>query len=599
MESVSASFKKAIKSDTREIKGYVEVIYKNINMDDYTMAIAPTKIRFSLDNEIVDSNRKTKNYASLEENYTLLDGSFILPNYNLKGDNAGYISEDIFQNIATTILKISNENNPILSPGITIYFKNNIAQKFNITITKSDNTILEINEIDNQKEIYQYIFEEDISIKSLQLDIIHMEYSNRRIRISEIDLGISQIYEGQDLVSFNIDEEIDLLLTSTPINDCKINLNNYDNSFDPINPIGLVKYLTDECIIKPFVGCLTEDNGVEYLCVGNYYLKDWSADIDGNATLNGQNILGKITDYEVPYSSNMVSQNLSIVNLANLLKEQYGLTLYGSVVQSANPCHLEDTNLINFLRAFASIQQNDEKKVKLYIDRKNNIRMYSLNKDVVETIPQTQLLEKVKSEITNKIKKVEINYLMGVNASEQTQNDTIINQNIELSNTEQYVWIKNSKFILPNDFSYSFSYSSSDGAKASLISLGRKISCFKLTGKKGDNINLQVSGTSLNNATWDLSTSYTNNEIEIGDVISLDFRNYLYLNEKALFTIAKALSTESKSIKINANYIGDPSLVPGDTVLIETKYGYKKIIITKQSLTFDGGLSGTIEGVGD
>lgn len=599
MESVSASFKKAIKSDTREIKGYVEVIYKNINMDDYTMAIAPTKIRFSLDNEIVDSNRKTKNYASLEENYTLLDGSFILPNYNLKGDNAGYISEDIFQNIATTILKISNENNPILSPGITIYFKNNIAQKFNITITKSDNTILEINEIDNQKEIYQYIFEEDISIKSLQLDIIQMEYSNRRIRISEIDLGISQIYEGQDLVSFNIDEEIDLLLTSTPINDCKINLNNYDNSFDPINPIGLVKYLTDECIIKPFVGCLTEDNGVEYLCVGNYYLKDWSADIDGNATLNGQNILGKITDYEVPYSSNMVSQNLSIVNLANLLKEQYGLTLYGSVVQSANPCHLEDTNLINFLRAFASIQQNDEKKVKLYIDRKNNIRMYSLNKDVVETIPQTQLLEKVKSEITNKIKKVEINYLMGVNASEQTQNDTIINQNIELSNTEQYVWIKNSKFILPNDFSYSFSYSSSDGAKASLISLGRKISCFKLTGKKGDNINLQVSGTSLNNATWDLSTSYTNNEIEIGDVISLDFRNYLYLNEKALFTIAKALSTESKSIKINANYIGDPSLVPGDTVLIETKYGYKKIIITKQSLTFDGGLSGTIEGVGD
>ena len=599
MESVSASFKKAIKSDTREIKGYVEVIYKNINMDDYTMAIAPTKIRFSLDNEIVDSNKKTKNYASLEENYTLLDGSFILPNYNLKGDNAGYISEDIFQNIATTILKISNENNPILSPGITIYFKNNIAQKFNITITKSDNTILEINEIDNQKEIYQYIFEEDISIKSLQLDIIQMEYSNRRIRISEIDLGISQIYEGQDLVSFNIDEEIDLLLTSTPINDCKINLNNYDNSFDPINPIGLVKYLTDECIIKPFVGCLTEDNGVEYLCVGNYYLKDWSADIDGNATLNGQNILGKITDYEVPYSSNMVSQNLSIVNLANLLKEQYGLTLYGSVVQSANPCHLEDTNLINFLRAFASIQQNDEKKVKLYIDRKNNIRMYSLNKDVVETIPQTQLLEKVKSEITNKIKKVEINYLMGVNASEQTQNDTIINQNIELSNTEQYVWIKNSKFILPNDFSYSFSYSSSDGAKASLISLGRKISCFKLTGKKGDNINLQVSGTSLNNATWDLSTSYTNNEIEIGDVISLDFRNYLYLNEKALFTIAKALSTESKSIKINANYIGDPSLVPGDTVLIETKYGYKKIIITKQSLTFDGGLSGTIEGVGD
>lgn len=112
-----------------------------------------------------------------------------------------------------------------------------------------------------------------------------MEYPNRRIRISEIDFGISNIYENDELISFTTNEEIDILKQSVPINDCTINLNNYNRDFDPLNPQGLVKYLTQNCIIKPFCGVLVENAGAEYKSLGYYYLDNWNANVDGNVTL--------------------------------------------------------------------------------------------------------------------------------------------------------------------------------------------------------------------------------------------------------------------------------------------------------------------------
>jgi hypothetical protein len=45
------------------------------------------------------------------------------------------------------------------------------------------------------------------------------------------------------------------------------------------------------------------------------------------------------------------------------------------------------------------------------------------------------------------------------------------------------------------------------------------------------------------------------------------------------------------------DYNGDPSLEAGDYIEVETPYGYKPIFIQKNRFTFNGGLSGSIEGV--
>ena len=201
MEKVSEGFKKAIKATEREIKGYVEVIFDNQDGSGYTLTAAPERLKNSLESEIVDGIKKNKKYASLEENYTELDGSFLLPNYNVKGDKSGYVSNEIFSNIENRTITLSKESDFITSSGITIYFENNIAQKFTLTIINGDdeNVILEV---ENDKSVYQHIFDNPMIIKSISINIQQMEYSNRRIRISEIDFGISQVYEGSDLVSF-------------------------------------------------------------------------------------------------------------------------------------------------------------------------------------------------------------------------------------------------------------------------------------------------------------------------------------------------------------------------------------------------------------
>ena len=60
LEAVSESFKKAIKSDTREVKGYVEVIYDDKDNSSYSITVSPNRLRNSLEQEIVDNIKKNK-----------------------------------------------------------------------------------------------------------------------------------------------------------------------------------------------------------------------------------------------------------------------------------------------------------------------------------------------------------------------------------------------------------------------------------------------------------------------------------------------------------------------------------------------------------
>ena len=54
-----------------------------------------------------------------------------------------------------------------------------------------------------------------------------------------------------------------------------------------------------------------------------------------------------------------------------------------------------------------------------------------------------------------------------------------------------------------------------------------------------------------------------------------------------------------KKSKISLEYSGNPSHEAGDTITVPTKYGDKDLFIEKLTLKYDGGLSGTIDGVGN
>ena len=95
MISVSDSFKKAIKDFNRNIYGYVEVDYQH---DEYSLSVdkIPQLSNISLDDGSgLFSNKKVMTkYATLETNYTLLDGSFVVWNENIKSIDLSKVNDE-------------------------------------------------------------------------------------------------------------------------------------------------------------------------------------------------------------------------------------------------------------------------------------------------------------------------------------------------------------------------------------------------------------------------------------------------------------------------------------------------------------------------
>lgn len=598
METVSEAFKKAIKATEREVKGYVEVIFDDQDASGYQLTTAPERLRNSLDTEIVDGNKKNKKYASLEENYTELDGSFLLPNYNVIGDKVGYVSNEIFSNIENRTITLSKESDFVTSSGITIYFENNIAQKFTLTIINSEDESISL-EVENNKSVYQHLFDSPIIIKSVSIDIQQMEYSNRRIRISEIDFGISQLYEGSDLVSFDTNEEIDLLFTSTPINTCTVSLNNYDNSFNPLNPTGLVKYLNDNCIMKPYIGILTEESGIEYVPMGFYYLKDWSSDNDGNVSLNGQSLMGILANLTIKSDGQFLYNNNQAwtgKTLADYLTKIYGYTFKLKSFGTSYNSYLKDTNLLNYLKTKFAFMTNKKYPRYFFISRNNEAILDLINDDIVDNIERTQLTDDVKYESKSIINKVSIVDIDDFNMTSNDKSD-LLNQTYILTNTEEYVWMTFDKNTNDDRESKEFSYTSTGSGKAELIDYNRWMAYIRFTGNVGDSITVHLNGWKFENPPT-LNITYQN-DYKTGDTLSLDYTNYFNATNDNLKDNADFYLTRDKKYKVTGTYIGDPSLTAGDTISVETKFGYKNVVLTKSSLKFDGGLSGSFEGMGD
>lgn len=610
MERVSESFKNAIKSDTREIKGYVEVVYDDKDMSSYFLEDSPIQERISLDSEMTDMIRKCNKYASLEENYTELDGSFLLPNYNIIGDKSGYISKQLFKDIENPIIKVSCNNNDFVeSSGITIYFQDNIAQVFDITIAKDDNTEEIINIFNNDKNIYQYVFEETIKIKSLKLEIKKMEYPNRRIRIAEIDFGISQIYEGQELISFSLNEEIDLLLTSTPINDCKVNLNNYSNTFDPINPRGIVRFLNDDTIIKPFIGVLTKENGVEYVKMGTFYLTNWSHNNDGNVTLNGSDIINQLKDKNLKMDINIFNTNFTAQTWNSFLERMYGYKFNIDTlgINNWNLKYTQDINLLNNLQwnltTYYSFYSQQHYIGFLNASRDNIIELQRVNKTSVDVLNGNVLLSEPKYTINNLVTSIEINTCSdaGIVFASNNRTDVLDVQYI-LGEEKEMIWFQLSQYTfsekpIANDVNgYRFSYSVLNGVgSAELIANNHYLIYVKITGTIGTKINIKYNGVVYHTSLPKYTNVY-NSEYNIGEKMTIDGIRYTTSLSKS---VADYLLNNNFKYKVNIETIGDPSLTVGDVISVQTKFGYKDIIMTKHSLTFDGGLSGNIEGMGD
>lgn len=574
MITVSNEFKKAIKSDERRIKGYVEVIYDVPDIE--TTPVADYSSTYTNINEIDDGRRVENNYASLD--YLPLDGTrlSVLDGINT---NAGYISDDIFEDIQNPTLDLTFESSTI--QGVTIYFKDNYPT--NMTLEFSDLSSITV---EPNNEIVQVIFDEPKTITSVSITINEMEYSDRKIKIQEIDLGISYVYQDQDLIEFTVDEEVNKLTEETPINEASITINNMQDLFNPLNPQGVVKYLTDGSKIIPHIGVLTETQGVEFVKMGEFYFDSYTNDSDRTTTLQGKNII-KILETETLKDDNetniftTVFEKTEFDNLMN--NYTYNYEYNEEWINAATMLWKED-NLLKFLKDLSFWQMN-----LFYGDRDSKLIFKKIDNTLIDTLTKNELLNDVEYKTIDKLNTLNIikNTYTGSSSSSTTR---LLQETVKLSKSpEVFLIISNSPDML------NCTVTQSGGTSVSKISGGFYSVFVKVTGAVGNNVTLTFNGYSGSN----VSQKTFSKQVEgITTPNILEFNSGIYyivsdttVNNK--FPIIE----NAPSYEISFDYNGDPSLEAGDYIEVETPYGYKPVFIQKNRFTFNGGLSGSIEGV--
>ena len=609
MITVSDSFKKAIKSANRNIFGYVDIKYQN-NLYSAEIEQMPNVLPIYLSNGLVSGSKVLTKYATFENNYTLLDGSFMIWNENVL-DEKGYVSDEVFNDIVDSTIIVENVSTTIPSKGITIYFKENLPFNFDVKITDINNNEYIDNITNNTSMTYQYIFKDEIYISQIEIEIFNVEFPNNRLRLAYVDLNISDFYDGDELIDFDVNEECDLLVESLPINTCSIHINNYPtsyggNKFDPINPKGITKYLNENTTIEPYIGILTEENGIEYVNMGTFYLTDWNSKNDGNVTLNGSSALHLLKGKEMIWNSSMFTNAVYTTNLASMIENTTGIICsfpeYSMPLDNWSNIHTKLWDYFNYISP--CLLYNDRPNLinpnlrKIYVNRYNNIVIDNIVSTPVDNIDRYLLLEDV-DYITNKfIKDVVVKYTLEPSES-SVSTSTIINTTYTLSKPVEYLWFKTDKYIANiTNISGVVSYGS-----ASLTYIGNNMHLVhvKIEGDVGSIINITCSASVANSSKSRYTNSFVDETVNDGDTINVDFGDCEIPNVDSIRNVFFDLD---KPYKVKAKTMGDPSLEIGDTISIQTRYtdtnnGYKNIIITKQHFLFNGGLQCDIEGFGD
>lgn len=143
----------------------------------------------------------------------------------------------------------------------------------------------------------------------------------RVVKLSEFFSSINAVYEGNDIISLNILEEMELSEGSLPIgnissNELDIKLQNIDDKFSPGNTASSLHTLVKQNRrMHAYLGFILPDNTRELVSMGTYWSGDWTVnESDAHASTTARdrmNLLRKMT-----YSTSPVLQNTSIGAMA-------------------------------------------------------------------------------------------------------------------------------------------------------------------------------------------------------------------------------------------------------------------------------------------
>lgn len=324
MQKVSNAYKESMKSSLRE-RAYIMLSFGLINQE----AQANAKIedgdftRFSKTDNIFGNRTDTTTYATLEENFTKVDGSmFFLPRgaaiggfYDTGLTSEKLISEENFSvvinlNIAAADFK-----------GITINFGENYPVDFDIA--NDQGQVVEFRGNDQSEVSTEEVFE---NTTSLTLTFYTMKNPDSRLRIYSIMFGYGLVYYNDSVMDSTLDSYVSPIGADIPQIDFSVTLKNYDKYFNVDNPKSAINFLETGQEMDVFYGYqLPDGGGVEWIKGNHLICSEWESD-DYSATIRCQDVFRSMdTEY---YQGTYTSIGKSYFELAVEILRVAGISNY-------------------------------------------------------------------------------------------------------------------------------------------------------------------------------------------------------------------------------------------------------------------------------
>ena len=287
-------------------EGFVELSYliSEDGLQEDATASSTDQAAFSAlaDVTIPSANRVYPRYATMELNQWCLDGSATVLADSGPYRNAGYVSSS-FCDDGDPVLTINlSQIHTQIIQGITIIWSTEFEEfptRFSVS-AYNGTTLVARKTVTENKSTSSTVALDIQNYNRVEIHAYDWCLPYRRARIEQVVLGIYVTYTKSDLVQFSHEQTGCLVSGEFPKNSISFTLDNSTGVWNPLNPNGYVKYLSERQQIKVRYG-FNMNGDVEWIPAGTFYLSEWTTPANGiTANFTARDLLEFMID--VPYT---------------------------------------------------------------------------------------------------------------------------------------------------------------------------------------------------------------------------------------------------------------------------------------------------------
>jgi hypothetical protein len=538
-----------------------------------------------LDNIKETTIPQSKNYATLEKNFWLLNDS--QPIYGSEELEQTYVSSYmsdkncLFSDKACITLTSSVY---LTTLGLTMVFDSidkNYAKKLKVKAYR-DSTMIMDKDYTLSSYSDRLIFadnEELVRWNKIEIYFIESSLPYRRIRVNQLLFGIMETYTDENLISAESKEKTTMINSELPTHTFKFTIDNMNKLFNPDNPQGWYRYILQQQPISYEWGYQLDDGTIEWI-LGGKMLLTGSVEVGENqvsfSTTSLINYLTKVYKKGVYNSSGRSLYDLAVDVLedSNIDSSQYNLWSGLKSIKTDAPLpKLEARQLLQIIATTGNCI--------LFTNRENVINIqpfnYVLNPDGMSyDFITSNPVVKVQSELHNTI--IYINHY----SKEDNVSELFKNESLEITGTKT--------IEIEYDLATDISATITGGTIVNANYYGR-YAILKITNTGEDTISLKVSGKKINN-------SQTIDSKQFND----DGENIEYKNDLITQMVERSKETKLKdfignwynnrniySFENRGDIVKDTrEIIPIETDFSNSLIGY----LVENNINYDGAWSG-------